>query len=562
MSAILLLLLLAMGSLTKSELLPQFFLSRQDLPVACLAILFLLFLSRRVQNARQFEPHSMAMPDNLRGGTIILAAILFLLGIAGHYAILAGHQLSRDEQMALFDAQIFAQGRFAVPVGEPWASVHKALNLIFIPHSMHGTGWASDYRPVNAMLHMLAIKATGTSVWLTPTFNAIGLFATWRISLRLFPKDREAQWVAVILYAASTQALAMSMTSYSMPAHLAFNMVWLMLFLHNRWYSHLAALCVGFLAIGLHQVVYHPLFAGPILFFCLVCQRRWLWSAIYAVSYAAMLLFWTRWMQFPLGELGLLGGAVDTDDYILTRIAWALTQFSPEYLWIQAANLVRFFAWEHLLLLPLLVVGASAAFRTRDPLKLALIATLVALVCFKLIMRPYQGHGWGFRYAHGLIGVACLIGAVGWQELRRRRIANLRHFHLATAIGLFCVTPWLLWNAHDFSGRYSDVVAEIYALDADMVIVENTSAPFANDVVLNPPTLEALPVKLLASELQPSDMAMLCDGRSVAFVEADALSGIASAYSYVVNMSEATVPQLRAAAQAAGCEIRPGLPAG
>ena len=31
-----------------------------------------------------------------------------------------------------------------------------------------------------------------------------------------------------------------------------------------------AAAVVGVLAVGLHQVVYHPLFAGPVLFFGLV----------------------------------------------------------------------------------------------------------------------------------------------------------------------------------------------------------------------------------------------------------------------------------------------------
>lgn len=554
-SAILVVLLAMLGGLISSEMLPRYFLFNQDLLVVVLLVALFLWLARSTSFA---SLHRFALePQRF---TISLMLGLVGIGVGGHFAVMDGYAFSRDEQMALFDAAIFAEGMLAAPVAEPWASVHDALNLTFIPHSFHGEGWASDYRPVNAWLHMLAAKGLGGAYWLNPILTALGLFATWRVSVRLFAESAETQCVAVLLYAASTQVLAASMTSYSMPGHLALNMIWLALFMHNRWYSHVAALAVGFLAVGLHQIVYHPLFAGPILFFCLVVTRRWGWALVYAASYAAILLFWARYMQYPLAELGLTASAVDSDDYILTRIGWALAQFSPEYLFIKAVNLLRFIAWQHVLLLPLFAVGANAAVKSRDPLKIALVAAIVALFVFKLVMRPYQGHGWGYRYMHGVIGIACLVGALGWYELRQRGVISLRQFYSATAVSLLLVTPWLLWQTNQFSGLFRDLDRQIKASGADMVIVEDTAAPFAKDLVINPPFLDERPVRLLASASDTGDMALLCaDGRTVALLHGDAFSGIAGAFGFGVTSDSSRMQEFKQSAAAAGCRVLPDI---
>src|SRR3546814_2509369 len=72
----------------------------------------------------------------------------------------------------------------------------------------------------------------------------------------------------------------MSMTAYAMTAHFALNMVWLALFLRNDWKGHFGAAVVAFLAIGLHQLQFHPLFAAGFLFW-IVLQRRWGLAAFY-----------------------------------------------------------------------------------------------------------------------------------------------------------------------------------------------------------------------------------------------------------------------------------------
>jgi hypothetical protein len=46
-----------------------------------------------------------------------------------------------------------------------------------------------------------------------------------------------------------------------MTAHLTLNLIWLCLFLRNDKIGHGAAIAVGFLASGLHQLIFHPLVA-------------------------------------------------------------------------------------------------------------------------------------------------------------------------------------------------------------------------------------------------------------------------------------------------------------
>ncbi len=551
-SAVILILLTAMGSMVGGEILPKYFLSRQDMPVMLVTVVMFLWFAWHGRPSIRKQQITLS-PSRLFGAMLAI----FGVGLAGHYLIFSGYAFSRDEQMALFDAEIYSNGALVARIPEYWAEMHGALNLAFIPASLRGEGWISSYRPVNGFMHML-MGQLGNPLFTNPLLTAVGLFATWRVSIRFWPQEREAQFVAVILYCLSAQVLVTGMTSYAMPGHLAFNMVWLMLFLHNRWYSHLGALIVGILAVGMHQLVYHPLFAGPVLF-CLLLQRRWGLAGIYAGVYASAILFWTMWLKYPVAELGVTGVRSDTDGYIGTRVGWALTNFSPEYLWIKAENMLRFFAWQHLLLLPLMLVGARAMLRSKNKVQIALIGSLIALLIFKLILRPYQGHGWGYRYMHGLIGICCLMGAAGWIELRRRGLANMRQFMIASVVTAVVAMPWLMWKAHVFSGNFADLDAKLSTIDSDIVIVEDRAVPFGKDVVYNPPYLDARPIRLMASLLQAEDMAKLCARYSVSFVGYQAFTGIAGEFSDKPEHRYGDVGRLKKALPGLKCDVRVGF---
>lgn len=532
----------AAGSMVSTEILPQYFLSRQDLPVVIVGVaLMLLFAWHRFDDEGAAKSLPLISGRQACLGAGVLAASTF----AGHYIILSGYAFSRDEQMALFDAQIYEKGQLAAALPAYWKDIHDALNNAFIPVSVRGEGWISSYRPVNGFLHMLS-GYLGNPMITNPILTAIGLLATWRVSAQIWPGQRETQIVAAVFYCLSAQVLVTGMTSYAMPGHLAFNMVWLMLFLHNRWYSHLGALFIGILAIGMHQIVYHPLFAGPVLF-TLLLKRRWGLAFIYASVYAVAILAWAMWMKLPVAELGVVGIKSDADDFILTRIGWALANFSPEYLWIKFANLARFFAWQHLLLLPLLLVGGRAMWKSRNPVQMALIGCVVTVLVFKLILRPYQGHGWGYRYLHGLIGVMCLMAAVGWTDLRRRGLASPRQFAIASLVTAGVAMPWLMYKAHVFSGNYADLYAKAMSAKTDLVILEDRSDPFGKDVVYNPPWLDKKPILLMASELDADDMKKLCARYSISFAGPEDYRFIAGEFSNAPESRYGDVARLKRA---------------
>ncbi|MFX9035001.1 hypothetical protein ABTN36_18510, partial [Acinetobacter baumannii] len=73
--------------------------------------------------------------------------LLAVLAGAGHWLLLDGHDTSRDEQLASFDAAIFARGHLFAPVPGLWRDHAEALNTMFLYPADHRGGWVSTYLP-------------------------------------------------------------------------------------------------------------------------------------------------------------------------------------------------------------------------------------------------------------------------------------------------------------------------------------------------------------------------------------------------------------------------------
>ena len=207
LSIYLLVLLTFMALMPIGPLLPQVFLFRQDLPVVVLLLVLLAAMRTWPLpiTDRRYEG-SLAIP------MVMLGAALLMVCVAGHQIVMWGYALSRDEQLVLFDAEVFAHGALAARLPADWRPLHQALNVLYMPVGFQGEGWVSIYRPVNAALHAL-VGLAGDRAWTNPVLAVIGLIATWRVARRVLPDDRESQFVAVLLYATSTQVLALAMTS-------------------------------------------------------------------------------------------------------------------------------------------------------------------------------------------------------------------------------------------------------------------------------------------------------------------------------------------------------------
>lgn len=482
-------------------------------------------------------------------------ALMAVVAFAGHYFILSGYDMSRDEQMASFDAQVFAHGYLAAPLTGVWRDHSEALNTMFMYPTGRTAAWISAYLPLNAALRSL-FGLIGDAALTGPAMLLLGAAALWGCARRIWPADREAAVVALLLYLGSGQVLVNGMTAYAMPAHLALNLCWLWLFLRRRAWTDMAALAVGFIAVGLHQPIMHPMFAAPILFL-LVLERDWRRAALYFLGYAAIGAFWAWWpnAMWSLVEADVVAPKGGGIDYI-SRLVLTVTQGDGLRLANMVANILRFFAWQHLLLLPLLPLGIAIA--RKDRLAGALVAGPLLTLAVMLVILPYQGHGFGYRYLHGLIGNFILIAVFGWMTLGE----TLPHWRVlmmrTTAAGLILVFPLQAWMAHSFYAPPAQVSERLSATDADYVLVGAGDAPFAADLVINSPFLEERPIRLLREAMTPTLLNAICESQPrVALLGRTELAPILGYYRMGSPPADGATRTFAGDLRRAGCQVIP-----
>lgn len=494
--------------------LSEFLWRRQDWPVV--AALGLLLLSLR--HAPSGSPWAPAAWPTSR--IIAIALLLFVVAWGGHYLVMAGYELSRDEQMVLFDADILQRGALVATLPAEWVAYAEPLNRVFTLPVADKGAWVSGYLPGNAALHMLA-ATLGDAHLAGPLLAALALFALADIARRLWPGDTAPMVVAIGTLVLSAQYLVTAMTTYAMTAHLAFNLVWLALFLRDRWWAYAGALAIGFVATGLHQPIFHPLFVAPFLWW-LVERRRWPVLALLVGGYTIIGLFWLWWPGMVAAQAG--GIAAGISGGLAARAHDLILAWDIGGIWLMALNLLRFAAWQHLLLLPLAAAGVAAFWRHDGLVRALALGPLLSLAAMLLLL-PYQGHGWGYRYMHGLLGNLCLLAGFGWIALRGLGLDSRRLWQGASAASAAAIL-WLGWNTHAMVAPYAAVDRRIAASEADIVLIDDNAAPFVQDLVYNPPWLDRRPVRLAASAMPlPSD-ARLCAGRKLATLGAADLAAI------------------------------------
>lgn len=477
-----------------------------------------------------------------------------LATLVGHFLILSGYDLSADEQRANFDAAVFAHGQFAAPLPTQWQNHSAALNPMFMFPAEHREAWISIYLPGNAILRAL-VGMVASPAFTGPLLTFAGALALWGCVRRLWPDNREAPVVAMMLYAGSGQVWLNGMSSYAMPAHLTFNLCWLWLFLQRRWWADGLALLVGFFAVGLHQLHYHPLFAAPILFL-LVLERDWRRAAFFAVGYLAIGLFWQSWSLWSATLV--VGGpltAHSQDASYLGRLLINLGVIDGTRIPNMTANLFRLVAWQHLLLIPLVLLGLGAVKRNR--LAAALLAGIVLTLLARFAFQPFQGHGLGYRYTHGLTGNFILLALCGWMAIKED-VARWRWLLLrTTAASCLILLPLQAWMAHRFYDSFSIVSERIDASRGDYAVVGGRDAPYAIDLVFNAPYLDNRPIRLIREKLDEPLQSQICASRpTVVVVGSNAMKPIAEYFrDEVAPAAEANNRKIAASLRAQGCRV-------
>lgn len=500
------------------ELTPQHPMTRllmqtQDTPVlAAVAAALLLAALVRPPDAlgRWMAAVEQPTPAHLVA-VLAFAAAVVVLGT--RYVALA-YGYSRDEAMAEFDAAIFAGGRMLAPVAPEWRAYTSALQPEFRLPVPGDVAWVSSYLPVNAAIRA-GLGRFASPPWVNAILMLTAIMALVAVARRLWPSRPDAWAVAVLLLATSSQALFMAMTPYAMSAHLALNLVWLWLFLRDARWTHAAAMLVGFLASGLHQVVFHPLFVAPFML-QLLLRRRWKLSAFYAAGYAVTCVFWILYWQLLLSAHGMEPQAASGTgmSWFAERVAALLADFNLGGIVTIVQNMLRFAAWQNPLLLVLGAAGTVSIIRSPDtawPLVAGLALTLAAM----FVLLPYQGTGWGYRYLHGLIGNAALVSAVGWMSLTSRASEPERDRARGVFVAALIAATVVLMPVHALQMRgthapYARASAAIAGARAGAVIVDTSEVFYGNDLVRNDPFLRNVPLVFDLGVLEVDQVRELC----------------------------------------------------
>jgi hypothetical protein len=273
----------------------------------------------------------------------------------------------------------------------------------------------------------------------------------------------------------------MAMTSYAWPAHLCFNLVFLWFYTSRGGCLPWVAPWVGLLAVGLHQPHVHPLFAAPFVL-RLALDRRWRMFAWYSGVYALAAGIWWLWLQHTrfsvpggnlAGTFGLPGARMIPVH--LTNAGLLLSWNTP-----LLAVLVALAVW-HWRRLP--------AF-ARD---LALSATLT--LGFYVFFPHNQGHGWGYRFAHGLLGSFALLAVYGWGFASEIAGAPLlrRVVWGSLAFTVLFQVPARLFEVASFVRPYARSWRLITSQPADIVVIDAATGWYAADLVRNDPFFESGP---------------------------------------------------------------------
>jgi len=456
-------------------------------------------------------------PERLPGKLTLAAVGVVIAGLLayGSQALMSGFPLSIDERMVGFDMAVFERLQLATPLAAGWRPYATALvqGPLLNPHMP--VGLVSSYLPMNALLRA-AFAQLADPAWFNPLLALAGGAALLDIARRTFGRDDPACWVVLLVYALSAQMLVNAMTVYAMTAHMALNLIWLAAFLRRTRIGHASAIATGFVATGLHQLAFHPFFVAPFLLWRLR-QREWKQVALYGGAYAAIILWW---IYYPM----LAGHAVAStaqpppNASLVERIATAFAERRGDTILTTFFNLLRFVAWQHVALLPLLSAAVAVAARDRG-LPAVLFLGIGLWLAFITIVIPFQGHGWGYRYLHGYLGNFALLAGYGYRELKD--VIGRRADGLVIALSgvtALATIPLLCAATYKFEAPYVALERLVARQETPMVLIDTDPdsttdgrwSGNAIETVRNLPDLSNRPLRFSSRAMTPELLAGLC----------------------------------------------------
>jgi hypothetical protein len=419
-----------------------------------------------------------------------MAGLMFLVSLATWYGVHHAVLLTMDEFTSDFQARILARGELRATVPTEWQPYLDAMAPVFTAYRDLKGGWLSQYLPGYALLKTPFVL-TGLEVLLNPLLAALSVVLLAAVARRLWPDEGLRPWMALAFFVTSSEVLMTSGTGYSMPAHLALNLLWLWLYQRGDARSWGLALGVGVLALGLHNPMPHALFVAPFLV-RLVRDRRWRRVAAAVVAYGAGSVLWIAWLRLANPYARADGPGLFSMFALPNALAF----------WLQTVNLSLLFTWHAPLFGALAVAGVAHA-RRLGPVLTDVALGVALTLTFYLFFPLTQGHGWGYRYAYQVLGSLALLAAAGTPSLvaavgaRRAQGLLLASFALALVVQV----PLRFWQGERFIRPYAAAYRYVASRPARVVLVRGDSIWYSRDLIRNDPYLRGQPVVLAARML-------------------------------------------------------------
>ncbi len=455
---------------------------------------------------------AISLPRLARPALIIglVATATLAICAIGTDLVCHNYALTADENMADFQAQIFLRGRVTAEVPAQWRDAVRVIKPTFVDYLPATHSWKATYLPVYAAMRAV-FQSADLQTLLNPFLAAVTVLALYGAARNIWPKSKTNALVAMGLLVSSSQFLLMSMTAYSMPAHLALNTIWLWLYSRPDRRRFYLAPFVGVLAIGLHQPIVHALFALPFLL-RLVWQRRWRPVVIFALVYFAGCALWFLWREHYQVQSG--GGVGSVFKFL-----------NPRMPMIQSMNLLLIIAWASLATPLLAFLGAKQFFKEQPIVQDAILSCALTFI-FYFFFYLDQAHGWGYRYFYGALACFVIVAVAGFNRLSilvGERSA--RTFVLAgVAMSLFIQLPLRCWQAETFVRPYARTAAVIHAMHEDIVALDTRDAWYSADLIRNDPFLEQRPIIVSLFGLSPAAIAALEKNGTARFITRDELT--------------------------------------
>ncbi len=457
------------------------------------------------------------LPAHLPSAGWLAATSLVMVGLLalGTHSLMGNLPLSADERMVVFDMAVFDSMRLAAPLAASWRPYATTLVPAFLLYEDMPTGLVSAYLPMNALLRLAFSKVADPAIF-NPLLVLVGGAALLDIARRTFGRNNPACWVILLIYALSAQTLVAAMTTYSMTAHMALNLIWLAAFLRGGYRGHSVAILTGFVATGLHQIAFHPFFVAPFLLWQFRQGDRKL-VLIYGAAYLAIILWWA---YYPILAGYEVAGGLQQPPHssLIDRISTAFAERRGDTAITMFLNLLRFVAWQNVAMLPLLVGSITVVVRDGE-LPAALLLSIFSWLIFVAVVIPFQGHGWGYRYLHPYLGNFALLAGYGYQELKEVIGEKVDGLVLSlSGVTAVATIPLTLIATYKFLEPHVALERVITAQQTPMVLIDTYPRPTTDgkwasnaiENVLNLPDLSNRPLRLSTLNMNGELLAGLC----------------------------------------------------